>query len=57
MTKPFKVGTMTDTLSEDILTAEARARLADVQGRTLAAKKLWETADVLRALWCKENMA
>ena len=45
---------MTD-LDDAILTAEARARLAEVQGRILAARKLWTEADDLRGLWMKES--
>ena len=48
---------MTDNLTEAILTAEARARLAENQGRILDAKKLWLEADDLRDLWIKESGA
>jgi hypothetical protein len=41
-------------LSEAILSAEARARLAENQGRILDARKLWLSADDLRQLWTEK---
>ena len=45
--------TIQTELFEAILTAESRARLAEIQGRILDAKKLWEEADDLRRLSVK----
>ena len=47
---------MSNKLSEAILTAEARARLAENQGRIIDAKKLWLEADDLRS-FCYLNSA